>query len=1164
MHHNAQPRSAKANIRRPEPSGGDGESGDTENMISTNFEFLRPRWPEFASLGGFAENYARPDPVTAAVKLRSFGEGLVEFIYQTLQLPRPFRATFHDLLTNDAFDAATPRVILAKLHALRKEGNRAAHGEAVDAPTSLWLLKEAFDLGCWLHLTHGGGAQGDLPVFAPPPEIAGAADPAVVQREKKAVLERLAAQEARMAQLLADLEAVRAAPQVAVAGSDQLEAAQQVALAAGSQAADTLQFNEETTRRRLVDVMLAEAGWKVGAAGASTDEVGQEVEVAGQPTESGKGRADYVLYDDDGTALGVIETKKTALNAEDGRTQASCYADGLGAQHGVRPFIFYSNGYDLWLWNDKENEPPRRLYGLPSRDSLQYRRFQQRERRPRTSLAPGPGIIDRIYQYEAVKRVAEKFAEKKRRALIVMATGTGKTRVAVALCDALIRAKWARRILFLCDRRELRKQANNAFKAYLPGEPRTFITADTSHDRDKRIYLATYPAMMKCFQTFDVGFFDVIIADESHRSIYNRYRDLFEYFDAMQVGLTATPVQFVSRDTFTMFDCEGDDPTFNYGYAEAINHTPPYLVPFEVETHTTPFLREGIRYSQMNREQQVQLEADDPEPGMVEYNREAVDRRVFNKDTNRLILRNLMERGIRDASGSRVGKTIIFARDHNHAILLQALFDEMYPQYGGNFCRVIDNYDPRAEELIDDFKGLGNNPALTIAISVDMLDTGIDVPEIVNLVFAKPVYSYVKFWQMIGRGTRLSPNLFGPGKDKTKFQIFDHWGNFEWFGENAPQAEPPASKPLMQLVFKSRLRLAEAALDAQDVEAFRLAVSLIAADIAALPEKSIAVREKWREVKAVVRSEVLEQFTPATRAVLAQEIAPLTQWINIAGHEDAYRFDRLVCQLQTERLKGSARFDDLKAELLDGVGRLRINLSQVAAKVPAIERVKTAEFWAAATVSSLEEVRSALRGIMQYRQKPSGLALPSKVLDIKEDESLIERKTHEVRLDGLELVAYRNRVLKVLTELFDSSETLWRIRAGQPVSEADLQALVSLVLTQDSSLDLNDLVDYYPETAGQLDQAIRGIIGLDARAVQDRFTAFVQQHPELNSHQVKFLDLLQNYISRYGSIEVSRLYEPPFTTLHSDGLDGLFDEPLAEELLAVIRSCAERRSEPEA
>jgi type I restriction enzyme R subunit len=387
----------------------------------------------------------------------------------------------------------------------------------------------------------------------------------------------------------------------------------------------------------------------------------------------------------------------------------------------------------------------------------------------------------------------------------------------------------------------------------------------------------------------------------------------------------------------------------------------------------------------MSREQQEQLDVEEPEPALIEYDREAVDRRVFNRDTNKFILRNLMERGIKDGTDSRVGKSIIFARDHNHALLLQSLFEEMYPQYGGKFCRVIDHYDPRAEALIDDFKGVGTNPELTIAISVDMLDTGIDVPEVVNLVFAKPVYSYVKFWQMIGRGTRLCPDLFGPGKHKTHFLIFDHWGNFEWFDEKYTQPEPAAEKSLMQVLFEARLRLAEAALDAQDQPAFHLAVAQLAADIAALPEKSVAVREKWREVRQVGRPEVLERFDAATRAVLAQEVAPLMQWRNITGHEDAYHFDRLVCQLQTEHLKGSGRFDDLKVELLGQVALLPINLSQVAAKSAVIERVKSAAFWADATAQALEEMRGDLRGLMQYRRRGTTLPLPPKVLDVKED-----------------------------------------------------------------------------------------------------------------------------------------------------------------------------------
>jgi type I restriction enzyme R subunit len=1130
-------------------------------MESVNFEFLRKKagWQPLADLGGFGERYARPDPVAALVKLRAFGEVLVGWIYDLLKLPRPIRATLNDLLVNRAFQDVTPRVVLAKLHAIRKEGNRAAHGEAVDQPTSLWILKEAFDLGCWLHLTYGGGAKADLPAYAEPTADGGNGATRAVNR---AILEKLAAQEALMQRLLEDLEAARTQARAAELSVAELQAAQAGVLPAANEAADALQFDEAATRRVLIDRFLAEAGWKVGKDGTDTDEVRQGVEVGDEPTPSGKGEADYVLFGGDGKPLAVIEAKKTATDHEAGRTQAKLYADGLEKQYGVRPFVYYTNGYDISFWNDAAGEPPRRVYGFHAKDSLQYRRFQLAEREPRGKVAPSGEIITRLYQFEAVKKIVERFAEKKRKALLVQATGTGKTRVTVALCDALIRAKWARRILFLCDRRPLRKQADNAFKEFLAAEPRTTVTADTAKDRDKRVYVATYPAMMKCFQTFDVGFFDLIIADESHRSIYNRYRDLFEYFDSYQVGLTATPVKFVLRDTYKIFECEVEDPTFNYDYREAIEQG--YLVHFEVETHTTPFLREGIKYSQMSAAQREQLEAEGGDPNLVEHDPEEVDRVAYNKDTNRLILRNLMEHGIRDGSGSHVGKTIVFARNHNHAVLLENLFEEMYPQYGGDFCRVIDSHDERAEELIEEFKDPKSD--LTVAISVDMLDTGIDVPEVVNLVFAKPVYSYAKFWQMIGRGTRLCPNLFGPGKDKTQFLIFDHWGNFERFDEDYEEATPAAARSLMQQVFEGRIRLAETALAVQDQDAFNLAIDLLGKDLAALPERSIAVREKWKEVQTVSRPEVLRQFDEVTKVVLKNVVAPLMQWVPIGGHEDAYRLDKLICQLQAEKLRGSGAFDDRKADLLNDVGQLQINLTQVAVKVPVIEKLKTSEFWANADVAALEEVRQELRGVMQYRLKPVGPTQLPRVYDIKEDPALVERKRHVPRLEGLELAAYRNRVVKVLTDLFEQNATLQKIKAGEPVSEADLRALVSLVLTQDGSLDLTDLLEYYPETAGQLDRAIRAVIGMDAGAVRARFTAFVTAHPELNSHQVKFLDLLQNHLARYGSIEVGDLYEPPFTLLHSDGLDGVFEEPLAEELLGVLRSFSPTAttSEPEA
>jgi type I restriction enzyme R subunit len=477
----------------------------------------------------------------------------------------------------------------------------------------------------------------------------------------------------------------------------------------------------------------------------------------------------------------------------------------------------------------------------------------------------------------------------------------------------------------------------------------------------------------------------------------------------------------------------------------------------------------------------------------------------------------------------------------------------MYPQYGGNFCRVIDTYDARAEELIDDFKGEGNNPDLTIAVSVDMLDTGIDVPPIVNLVFAKPVFSYVKFWQMIGRGTRLCPNLFGPGQDKTEFQIFDHWGNFERFDEGYEKAEQDRSKSLVETVFEARLNLAQTALELQKGDAFNLAVSLIGKDIASLPDKSIPVREKWKQVGSVRKEETLQQFDAATQATLRQDIAPLMEWVNITGHEEAYRFDRLIAHMQIELLRKSSRFEDLRDDLINLVSSLRINLSQVKVKLPFIDRLKTADYWSDVTVRDLEKIRSELRGVIQYRRFDNPNPVPPKIIDIAEDEALIERKRHKVKLDGLDMVAYRNRVQKVLLDIFDSNETLQKIKSGQPVDESDLEALCSLILTQEPGLDLHDLTDYYPQ-AKSLDHAIRGIIGMDAQAVQQRFTLFVQAHPNLASHQIKFLDLLQNHLSKYGSIEIDRLYEPPFTNVHNEGLEGIFDDGLVGELLEILES----------
>jgi type I restriction enzyme R subunit len=1119
-------------------------------MKSLNFEFLRPKWPELAGIGGFAEAYAHSDPVGAISKLRVFCEQVVEWIHHEERLPRPYRANLIDLLSNEPLKDVLPAVILSKLHALRMEGNRASHANKGDTTAALRLLREAHNVARWLHVTFAGGAAGDISAYVEPPD--GGVEGAQHRREKRAILERVAAQEAQLQKLLNDLESERSRASQAVATAEERQAALEAALQATKllQNVDPLAFSEDETRRFLIDQMLADEGWNVGKGDTDTEEVKKEYPLTGQPTTTGAGAADYVLMDDNGKPLAVIEAKRTAKNASEGRKQAELYADALEKKHGQRPVIFYTNGYDLWIWNDAAGEPPRKIYGFYSKDSLQHVHFQRKEKKPLSEVAANPEIAGRIYQIEAVRRVVEKFAEKKRRALIVQATGTGKTRVAISLCDAMIKANWAKRILFLCDRRELRRQANNAFNEFLPSLPRTYVTGASAGNTTDRIFLSTYPAMMKVYESFDSGFFDLIIADESHRSLYNRYRQLFEYFDCYQIGLTATPIECVARNTFRMFECDEGDPTSNYDYATAVSQN--YLVPFQVETHTTEFLRSGIKYSEMTPEQRRQLEEDEILPEAIEYEQPHVDKAVYNKDTNRQILRNLMDNGIR--VGSRLGKTIIFARSMKHARLLEELFNEMYPQYGGKFCQTIISDDPRAESLMDDFKGKGTNPDLTIAVSVDMLDTGVDVPECVNLVFAKPVYSYVKFWQMIGRGTRLCPNLFGPELDKTHFQIFDHWGNFERFETEFKQVDPVRQKSLGERVFEARMKLAEAALENQHAEGFDIATTLIGKQIADLPRGSIPIKEKWPQVLSVSSSETIREYSAATKATLEQDIAPLMQWIDIAKWEEAYQFDRLIAQLQAELIRGGGKFEDLRDTVVNLIGTLRINLSQVKDKLSVIERVKSEEFWNEVSVSDLEEVRHQLRGIVQYRRKEEGGPREPVVIDVREDESQIERKKHKVRLEtleGLDMVAYRNRVNNVLQAIIDQSETLRKIRLGQPVTSNDLEDLCSLVLTQEPGLDLHNLMDYF-EQASSLDQAIREIIGMDAEAVRERFTAFVQAHPNLASHQIKFLDLLQNHIARFGSIKTDDLYEPPFTTLHSDSVDGLFDESLADELFQII------------
>ncbi len=611
----------------------------------------------------------------------------------------------------------------------------------------------------------------------PRPAAAPAADRTAEQLQK--LQEQLAAQD----ETLAAREAVLRGTQEEI---DRLRREIAELRAANERALPEADYGEAATRNLFIDVMLREADW---------DPHGEDVceyPVIGMPNESGEGYVDNVMWGLDRLPLGLVEAKRTMVSPANGKQQAKLYADCLEQMTGQRPIIFYSNGYETWMWDDL-NYPPRQVQGFYKRDELQLL-INRRTSRQAIATAPiNEQIIDRPYHYEAIRRVMETYGlDWQRAALLVMATGTGKTRLAIATVDMLMKQDWVRRVLFLADRNALLTQAKREFKRHLPHTTPVDLTQEKEKD-DSRLVFSTYPTMMNCIddqrrdgaRRFGVGHFDLVIIDEAHRSVYQKYRAIFEYFDSLLLGLTATPRDEVDRDTYGLFGLEQGVPTFAYELDQAVRDG--YLVPFKPISVPTKFSRHGIKYQDLPDDEKAEYEETfyDEETGTMpaEIDSAALNQWLFNKDTVDKILAVLMERGLKVEGGDKLGKTIIFATNHNHAEFIVERFDANYPHLKGKFCRLIDNQVKYAQSLIDEFYVGDKDPQ--IAVSVDMLDTGIDVPECVNLVFFKRVRSKTKFWQMIGRGTRLCPDLFGPGQDKECFYVFDCCENLEFFGRES-------------------------------------------------------------------------------------------------------------------------------------------------------------------------------------------------------------------------------------------------------------------------------------------------------------------------------------------------------------------------------------------
>ena len=618
--------------------------------------------------------------------------------------------------------------------------------------------------------------------------------------------------------------------------------------------------DEKHTRKEIIDKRLKAAGWDVNNKMQVVEEYELEVGLPEGVSEpftpyQGKQFSDYVLLGKDGKPMAVVEAKKTSVDAAIAREQAKQYCSNIKKQFNCElPFCFYTNGHDIYFW-DLENYPPKKVYGFPTRDDFERYTYIRKSRKALAGELINTKIAGRDYQIRAIRSVMEAVERQKRKFLLVMATGTGKTRTCIALVDALVRAGWAERVLFLVDRIALQNQTLDAFKEHLPNEPRFPKPFEKEIASDRRIYVLTYPSMLNIIRdekkSLSPHFFDLVVVDESHRSIYNTYREILDYFNTITLGLTATPTDIIDHNTFQLFETEDGVPTFAYSYQEAANHIPPYLSDFQVIKIKTKFQEEGISKRTISLEDQQKLIVEGKEISEINFEGTEIEKSVINRGTNALIVREFMEESVKDANGVLPGKTIFFCISKAHARRMEEIFDSLYPEYKGELAKVIVSEDPRVHGkggLLDQFT---NSDMPRVALSVDMLDTGIDIREITNLVFVKPVYSYTKFWQMIGRGTRLlEQEKIQPWcTHKDSFLILDSWDNFDYFKLNPKGKELNPQIPLPVRLFGLRLDKIEKAIEKNETEISTKEIAKLKLQIEMLPKNSVVILDAQHELQ---------------------------------------------------------------------------------------------------------------------------------------------------------------------------------------------------------------------------------------------------------------------------------------------------------------------------
>ena len=1089
----------------------------------SNFTYLAQQnaYALFAPACLEAENIYATSPALCAVGCRKALELAVKWVYAAdTSMQMPYRDNLQSLLHEPSFRFAVDYQTWGKLPYIVKLGNLAVHTQrSVSKSDALASLQALFEFIQWLDYCYG--ADYEERTF----------DPAQIPAEKQAVDEaKLRQQESLLDEKEAEIQALR--QQVAQLSAQYTAQKEQHKQQRTFTPDDLTEFE---TRKKFIDVDLKEMGWQFDGPEADVQEeypVENMAGVVGQP-----GFVDYVLFGKDGLPLAVIEAKRTSRDPNDGRTQAVQYADCLERKFGRRPMMFTTNGCETYFWDDATG-PQRPVSGIFSREDLQKLMNRRTQRLKLEAVAIDDKITDRYYQKEAIRAVCQQLEQGFRKHLLVMATGTGKTRTASSLTDVLSRGNYVTNILFLADRTALVKQAKDDFKNYLPHMSLCNLCSNKD-DRQARIVFSTYPTMLNAIdeartrdgrRLFTPAHFDLIIIDESHRSIFKKYRAIFQYFDAILVGLTATPKTDVDRNTYDFFEMEHQVPTYAYDYETAV-YQDHVLVPYYNYEVKTKFLEEGIVYDDLSQEDQERYEEDFDEDGDVPdfIPSAALNEFVFNEITVDTVLQDLMERGIHVAGGDRLGKTIIFAQNKRHAEFIVQRFNQLYPQYNGTFAQRVVCDDSYAQTVIDDFKIPDKAPH--IAVSVDMMDTGIDVPQCVNLVFFKKVRSKAKFWQMIGRGTRLCKGLTctdqvdGEYTDKRRFLIFDYCGNFEYFRQHKEGYEARETKSLSENIFGKQIRLIMALqgsdFTGEDFQAWReTLVSTCHGQVVALKDELIAVKLHRQYVDKYRNRDVFTCLGDEAKGELEREIAPLVY--NPDTDELAKRFDNFMYGLMLAHLEQLPSLRHAQRQLRDTAALLerKATIPQVKDKLPLLKEVQTDVFWEAGDLLLLERVRQELRGLMQFLDQ-----------DSKGKGPVVTRLTDPVTecQEGMELEAaydfqdYRAKVNRYINEHGDTM-AIYKLTHNIPLSSGDYQELEHVL-----TCELGSREDYQREFGDTpFGLLVRKIAKLDHQAAMDAFSTFINDQ-SLNQKQIAFVHKVIRHVELNGYMEhVSELTRPPF------------------------------------